>query len=120
MSRLSEQLDPINKTTIAKYVAVAIGILVVLWVLPMGCTDPAAAVEAAHDAGFTKVEPTGYRHFGCGWSHGPFKGYGFQTGFEAEDSSGHHVVGVVCAGYGLGPYVRSYSPGTFLWRLRDW
>lgn len=117
---MSETREPINAAIAAKYAAVAVGILLVLWMLPMACSDPAVAVDAAQDAGYTKVKPSEYRHFGCGWSHSFLKGYGFQTGFEALDSAGRPVTGVVCAGYGKAPYVRVFSPGTFSWRLRNW
>lgn len=112
--------SPVTALLLAKYAVVALVILSALWIMPLGCTDPAAAVDAAGDAGLSHIVPTGYRHFGCGWSHSFFKGYGYQTGFVATTGDGKSVVGVVCAGQRVAPYVHVFAPGTLGWRLRDW
>ena len=106
---MPEQPDPLDAPTIAKIAVAAVGILFILSLIPSGCTHEDSTIEAAHDAGYTKVKTTGYRLFGCGLAHSFFTGYGFSTGFEAEDKSGRPVSGVVCTGFGKGPFLKLHS-----------
>ena len=65
-----------------------------LWV------DPAGATNTADSHGFTNVETTGYRWFGCG------KGDIWHTGFKATNQNGKDVTGVVCKGFFKGSTLR--------------
>lgn len=55
------------------------------------CTDEAAARRTLDDEGYTDVQITGFRWFGCGDDT--------STGFTAKNTKGKPVDGVVCCGY---------------------
>lgn len=59
------------------------------------CTDPATATRVAENHGFTRVEITGYRFFGCS-EHDVY-----HTGFRATAPNGRRVEGVVCSGFSI-------------------
>jgi hypothetical protein len=61
-------------------------------VILVGCTNGPAATRALQGAGYTDIEITGFRFFGC--HEDDF----FRTGFKATGSTGKSVTGVVCGG----------------------
>lgn len=63
-------------------------------------TDADTAVRAATNVGMKDVKITGYRIFGCGEEDL------YHTGFEATNSNGNRVSGVVCSGILKGATVR--------------
>lgn len=63
-------------------------------------TDVEATKRAVANIGMTDVAITGYRIFGCGEEDI------FHTGFEATNSNGNRVSGVVCSGFLKGATVR--------------
>lgn len=56
-------------------------------------SDPKGAESALVNAGYKNIEITGAEFSGCG------KKYSFSTKFNAEDSTGKMVRGVVCSGF---------------------
>lgn len=64
------------------------------------CTDDSGAKRAAEGMGFTNVEITGYRMWGCG------RDDSFSTGFRAKNVRGETVTGIVCSGWLKGSTVR--------------
>lgn len=71
---------------------------VFLWV--SGCSDAPEANRVLNSQGYTHVQLTGYKFFGCGrydyW----------RTGFVAKSPNGTNVVGVVCSGVFKGATIR--------------
>ena len=65
-----------------------------------GCTNEPRTIKVLTDMGYTNVEATGWRMFGCG--EGDF----YSTGFVATSVTGATVTGVVCAGLLKGTTVR--------------
>ena len=63
-------------------------------------TDAEVAVRAATNVGMKDVTITGFRVFGCGEEDI------YHTGFEATNSNGNRVSGVVCSGFLKGATVR--------------
>jgi len=68
--------------------------------LSAGCTSSGDATRALQGAGYTNIELTGYRFFGCGEDDT------FHTGFQAVGPTGQRVSGVVCSGVLKGATVR--------------
>ena len=66
----------------------------------VACTRDNTAIRAVEAQGMTDVHTTGYRVFGCSEDDD------FHTGFEAKDSRGRKVTGVVCSGWLKGATVR--------------
>lgn len=66
-----------------------------------GCSDNIGARRALADAGYTDIELTGYRIFGCSDDDQ------FRTGFRAKSPAGRRVSGVVCAGWMKGNTIRT-------------
>ena len=66
----------------------------------VACTDSDEAVNVLEGMGFTDVETTGYRYFGCSEDDT------FHTGFTATSPSGKEVSGVVCGDWFKGATVR--------------
>ncbi len=60
-----------------------------------GCSAPDKATKVLSDQGYTAVEITGWRMFGCSDDDD------FTTGFRAKTAAGHEVTGVVCSSWGL-------------------
>lgn len=58
-----------------------------------GCTDNATAMRVVAGHGFTDIEITGFRWFGCGEEDT------YHTGFQAKNVRGETVTGVVCSGW---------------------
>lgn len=69
-------------------------------ILLAGCTAPDKTVSLLESSGYTNIETTGYRVFGC--SEDDF----FHTGFVAKGSNGRKVTGVVCSGLLKGSTIR--------------
>jgi hypothetical protein len=66
--------------------------LVLLLVISMvGCTHQTTAIRVLQDQGYKNIVITGWRPFSCQDS--------FATGFEATNSNGKFVTGVVCEGW---------------------
>lgn len=65
-----------------------------------GCTSEVSARKVLADQGYTRIEITGYRYFGCSADDE------FHTGFKAVSPAGHEVSGVVCAGWMKGETIR--------------
>lgn len=65
-----------------------------------GCSAPDQAEKALTGAGYTNIELTGYRIFGCDEKDS------FHTGFKATGPTGNQVEGVVCAGWLKGATIR--------------
>ncbi len=63
-------------------------------------TDSDTASRAVVNIGMKDVTITGFRIFGCGEEDV------FHTGFEATNSNGNRVSGVVCSGFLKGATVR--------------
>lgn len=72
-----------------KYILVICVMIVAL----TGCTSEQDARRALEAEGFTVIEITGYRFFGCGDDDA------FKTGFVATNQGGKRVEGVVCSGW---------------------
>ena len=66
-------------------------ILSVSVLLLSACTRPEHSVGVLDEAGYTKINITGYHFFGCG------RDDRFRTGFEATSPKGKRVSGVVCS-----------------------
>lgn len=64
------------------------------------CSDPEAASEALHKAGFTDLNIGGYAPFLCGEDDA------FTTTFSATNPNGERVEGVVCSGWFKGATIR--------------
>lgn len=75
-------------------------IILIASAVMMGCSDPRAASDAVDNMGFSDIETTGYRVFGCG------DDYSFHTGFRAKNPKGKVVTGVVCSGWLKGSSVK--------------
>ena len=58
-----------------------------------GCTDPVTAERVLSEQGYTDIQITGYRFFGC--SEDDF----YVTGFNATSPVGKRVEGCVCQGF---------------------
>ena len=69
--------------------------LVILFLITLmaGCTSEPDARRALESEGFTDIEITGYRWFGCG------RDDQYQTGFSAINPRGKRIEGVVCSGW---------------------
>lgn len=57
-----------------------------------GCTRVDSATRILLDEGYSNIQTTGYRWFGCGREDS------FRTGFTAKGPTGRPVSGVVCQG----------------------
>lgn len=68
--------------------------------LSVSCTAGDTAFRALKGAGYSNVEITGYRIFGCG------DGDTFHTGFRAVGPTGAVVTGIVCSGFLKGATIR--------------
>lgn len=66
---------------------------IALCFLMIGCTDEDSSHRALMNEGFSDIQFTGYRHFGCGSNDT------FHTGFTATNSKGMRVSGTVCCGW---------------------
>lgn len=66
-------------------------ILILLVAVAIGCTNPSQAREVLADEGYTDIEMTGYRFFGCSDDDE------VRDGFRAR-RDGRVVEGVVCCG----------------------
>jgi hypothetical protein len=75
-------------------------ILVAVLLALAGCTKPADSTSSLEGAGYTKIEITGFRFFGCSEDDT------FRTGFKAVGPSGKTVTGVVCGGLLKGSTIR--------------
>lgn len=64
------------------------------------CTDSNKTSRILENEGYTNIEMTGHRFFGCG-EHDSFK-----TGFKAINNNKKQVTGVVCSGYFSGGNIR--------------
>ena len=60
--------------------------------LVAGCTAPKKATRLLESQGYTDVEITGYKFWGCSEDDR------FHTGFRAKGVTGREVSGVVCSG----------------------
>ena len=65
-----------------------------------GCTSKSDTERALAGAGYTDVQITGYRFFGCR------KDDMFHTGFSATGPTGQKVSGVVCSAFLKGSTIR--------------
>lgn len=74
--------------------------IMLLATLAIACTDETETVRTLQSSGFTEIQTTGYRFFGCGDSDT------FSTGFRAKNPHGETVEGVVCCGWPKGCTVR--------------
>lgn len=66
------------------------------------CSDSDGARRHLKNLGYTNVQTTGYKLFGCG------KDDTWSTGFTATNINGRKVSGVVCSGLFKGSTVRFY------------
>lgn len=60
------------------------------------CSDPPTAMRALENLGFTEIEITGWRAFGCSDKDD------YTTGFRAKGPTGRVVTGIVCSSWGWG------------------
>lgn len=65
-----------------------------------GCTSSDGATRALDSAGYSQIQITGFRFFGCGEDDN------FRTGFAAVGPTGKSVTGVVCGGFLKGSTIR--------------
>lgn len=65
------------------------------------CTDATQEKRALEASGYTDIEITGYRFFGCATG-----GEGWRTGFNAKSPAGKQVTGTACSGLFGGATVR--------------
>jgi major membrane immunogen (membrane-anchored lipoprotein) len=77
-----------------------IAIILILTTLITSCTSPDSTTRIVSDAGYTNVQTTGYRIFGCSDDDT------FRTGFQAISANGKKVSGVVCGGILKGSTIR--------------
>lgn len=75
-------------------------LVAVLAVATAGCTQPTKARRVLEQAGYTKVEITGWRPFMAG------EGDVFSTGFKAKAPNGSNVSGAVTGGILKGNTIR--------------
>lgn len=85
-------------TTIYGWFIIAV-IAFIIW-MSWPRSNPEQAIRVLELQGFTEVETTGWRMFGCG------KDDQYVTGFEANAPSGDAVSGVVCDGWFKGATIR--------------
>lgn len=64
------------------------------------CTDVPKATRALEGAGYTQIEMTGWKMFGCSENDT------FHTGFRAKGPNGQPVEGVVCSALLKGATIR--------------
>jgi len=69
-------------------------------VILSGCTSSDGATRALDSAGYSQIQITGFRFFGCGEDDN------FRTGFAAVGPTGKPVTGVVCGGFLKGSTIR--------------
>jgi hypothetical protein len=69
-------------------------------VLLCACSSSNDAHKALSAMGFTEIQTTGYRFFGCSDDDT------FKTGFQAKNPQGQVVTGVVCSDWFKGSTVR--------------
>lgn len=69
-------------------------------VILSGCTNSSSAIKALEGAGYTNIEITGFRFFGCSEDDS------FRTGFSSTGPTGKPVTGVVCGGLLKGSTIR--------------
>jgi hypothetical protein len=67
-------------------------VLGILLALTMACSDNDGARNVLQGAGYTDINTTGYKWFGCGEKDS------YHTGFTAKGPTGVRVNGVVCCG----------------------
>ena len=65
-----------------------------------GCTQELSSRRALEGAGYTNINMTGFRVWGCDEKDI------FHDGFEAVGPTGRRVTGVVCAGWFKGSTIR--------------
>ena len=65
-----------------------------------GCSSHSEANRALDAAGYTDIDITGYRFFGCDEKDA------WHTGFEATGQNGRRISGVVCSGLFKGATIR--------------
>lgn len=79
-----------------------IAALIAVTALLAGCSDDDTARRALEAHGYTNIEITGYKMFGCG------KDDTYRTGFRAVSQAGTVVEGVVCSDLFKGATVRTF------------
>jgi hypothetical protein len=66
----------------------------------LSCSDPEGARRVLEKQGYSQIQITGYKFFGCS------KGDTYRTGFKATAPNGSYTSGVVCKGWFKGNTVR--------------
>jgi len=82
-----------DKLKVGCFVIVIVIAIVGLFLRPSVCVQPAEATRVLQDAGYTEVQITGFRWFGCDHDSDFY-----HTGFKATGLSKRPVSGVVCSG----------------------
>ena len=77
-------------------------LIIVATCIISACSDNNGAIKALKEQGYTNIQITGYKWFGCG------SGDNFSTGFEATSATGIPVNGVVCSGWFKGATIRTF------------
>jgi len=75
-------------------------VLILVFVVPSGCTQPEKATKLLEKSGYTDIEITGWRPFMKSEDEM------FSTGFKAISPSGSLVSGAVTAGFWKGSTIR--------------
>lgn len=76
-------------------------IIIAAAIILSGCSDAPTATKALEGAGYSEVNITGYKFFGCSEDDT------FHTGFIAKGANGKQVTGVVCSGWLKGSTIRT-------------
>ncbi|MFY3534617.1 MULTISPECIES: hypothetical protein [Achromobacter] len=69
-------------------------LIIALAMAVAGCTDAQNAHRLLTNSGYSDIQITGYRWFGCSEDDT------VRTGFTAKGPGGAHVSGIVCQGWG--------------------
>ncbi len=76
-------------------------IIIATAIILSACSDAPTATKALESAGYTEVNVTGFKFFGCSEDDT------FHTGFIAKGVNGKQVTGVVCSGFLKGSTIRT-------------
>lgn len=76
-------------------------LMIIAAIILSGCSASDTATKALEGAGYSEVNITGYKFFGCSEDDT------FHTGFIAKGVNGKQVTGVVCSGLLKGATIRT-------------
>lgn len=75
-------------------------LMIIVVLITFNCSRPDSANKVLHQNGYTDIEITGWKFFGCDGNDF------FSTGFKAKSPIGFPVSGNVCEGWFKGATIR--------------